>query len=149
MPLLRHRIFSGLRIIIMYVNELLQTAQYVTDHQGQRQAVLLDMSVWETLIQQLTFTSDNSVDTARQTAMAREEAAYQLMHAELLIKYTNQHVAIYHEKLIDHDKDAAQLYKRVRQQYADEFVLITPVELEAEEAYQILSPHVTMENQRA
>jgi len=133
----------------MYVNELLQTAQYVTDHQGQRQAVLLDMSVWETLIQQLTFTSDNSVDTARQTAMAREEAAYQLMHAELLIKYTNQHVAIYHEKLIDHDKDAAQLYKRVRQQYADEFVLITPVELEAEEAYQILSPHVTMEKQRA
>lgn len=133
----------------MYVNELLQTVQYVTDSQGQRQAVLLDMSVWETLIQQLTFTDDNSIDAARKTAMMREEAAYQLMHPELLAKYTGQHVAIHHEKLVDHDKDAGQLYKRIRQQYADEFVLITPVEPIAEEAYQIFSPHVTMEEQRA
>ena len=129
----------------MYVDELLQTAQYVTDNKGQRQAVLLDMSVWETLIQQLEFTSDDSVGTAWEMAMAREEAAYQVMHEELLTKYANQHVAIYHEKLIDHDKDGTELYKRVRQKYADEFVLITPVEPEAEETYQILSPRITME----
>jgi len=128
----------------MYVNELLQTAQYVTDNQGQRQAVLLDMDVWETLIQQLEFTSDNPA-TEREAAMAREETAYQAMYEELFIKYANQHVAIYHEKLVDHDADGTELYKRVRQNYANEFVLITPVGPEAEESYQILSPHIIME----
>ena len=121
----------------MYVNELLQTAQYVTDNQGKRQAVLLDMGVWETLIQQLEFTNAAPIDTAWEAAMAREEAAYQLMHSELLTQYANQHVAIYHEKLVDHDTDAGRLYQRVRQRYANEFVLITPVEPEVEEVYQI------------
>lgn len=129
----------------MYVDELLEAAKYVTDRAGKRQSVLLDMDIWESLIQQLEFTGSD-VETDRQKAMAREEAAYQAMHEELYAKYSGQYVAIYHEELIDRDADGGQLYKRVRQQYADEFVLITPVEPKAEETYQIFSPRVMDED---
>jgi len=129
----------------MYVDELLETAKYVTDHAGKRQSVLLDIDIWESLLKQLE-SVNSDVDTDRQQAMAREEAAYQAMHKELYAKYSGQYVAIYHEELVDRDVDGGQLYQRVRQQYADEFVLITPVEPEPEETYQIFSPRVIVEN---
>ena len=131
----------------MYIDELLETAKYVTDHAGKRQSVLLDIDIWESLIQQLEFAGNTvDADTDRQKAMAREEAAYQAMHEELYAKYNGQYVAIYREQLVDQDVDGGRLYERVRQQYADEFVLITPVEPEAEETYQIFSPRVTVED---
>lgn len=129
----------------MYVDELLETAKYVTDHAGKRQSVVLDIDIWESLLKQLEFIGSD-VDTDRQKAMAREEAAYQSMHEELYAKYNGQYVAIYREQLVDQDVDGGRLYARVRQQYADEFVLITPVEPEAEETYQIFSPRVTVED---
>lgn len=128
----------------MYVNELLQTAQYVTDNQGKRQAVLLGMDIWEALIQRLEFTED-TINTERQMAMAREEAAYQAMYEELSAKYVGQYVAVYHGELIDRDEDGGRLYERVRRQYGDEFVLITPVGPEVEETYRVLSPHLIIE----
>ena len=37
----------------MYLNDLLQKVQYVTDKQGTRQAVLLDLDTWQTLLDHL------------------------------------------------------------------------------------------------
>ena len=128
----------------MYLNELLQSVQYVTDNSGKRQAVLLDLEVWQTLLDHLEL-GDELEDAERQQVMAREEAAYQRMHDELYAKYADQHVAIYEGKLVDHDADGGALYERIRRQYPGEFVLITPVGSEAEESYHILSPRLIAE----
>lgn len=42
----------------MSVRELLQPVQYVTDREGKKQAVLLDIDVWEELINQLHLTDE-------------------------------------------------------------------------------------------
>jgi hypothetical protein len=44
--------------------------------------------------------------------MQREAEAFQRMHAQLLEQYANEYVAIYQEKLIDHDEDQAALLNR-------------------------------------
>jgi hypothetical protein len=130
----------------MHLDELLHTVQYVTDNEGNRQAVQLDLDVWEALLQHLEFNGGHQVDDEHQAAMRREEAAYQEMHEELYKKYPGQHVAIYQGELIDHDEDGVALYMRVRQKYPGEFVLMTPVGQEAEETYRILSPRLVVED---
>ncbi len=77
--------------------------------------------------------------------MMYEEAAYHALHQELCRTYFGQYVAIYGGKLVDHDEDATPLYFRVRQQYPDEFVLITPVTSEPKETYRIRSPRLVLE----
>ena len=57
----------------------------------------------------------------------REIAAYEAMHAELRQKYFGQWVAVYEQKLIDHDEDRAALYRRVRAKLASLPVLIRQV----------------------
>jgi hypothetical protein len=120
----------------MHLDDLLHRVQYVTDNEGNRQAVLLDLNVWQTLLQHLELNGEPQVDEERQAAIEREEAAYQEMHVELYANYPGQHVAIYQQRLVDHDEDGVALYKRVRQKYPGEFVLMTPVRQEAEETYQ-------------
>jgi hypothetical protein len=78
----------------------------------------------------------------REIAMAREEAAYQAMHPELVQSYLGQHVAVYEGELVDHDQDGTALYLRVRKKYPGKFVLITPVEKQAEESYVVYSPRL-------
>lgn len=129
----------------MYLNELLRTVQYVTDNQGNRQAVLLDLDMWQTLLYHLEWPNENEIDGERQAAMAREEAAYQEMYKELSAKYLGQHVAIYQGRLVDRDEDGGVLYQRIRQKYPGKFVLITPVGPEVEETYRILSPRIMIE----
>ena len=126
----------------MLLNELLQSVQYVTDNKGQKRAVLLDMSVWEQVVNQLQQDEAElkSGSNSFESEMAREEAAYLAMHAELLAHYAGKYVAIHQGQLIDHDEDGAALYLRVRKQYPDEFVLITPVQPEDREIYQVYSP---------
>ncbi|HFE66475.1 MAG TPA: hypothetical protein ENJ93_04350, partial [Chloroflexi bacterium] len=81
----------------MLLNELLQSVQYVTDNKGQKRAVLLDMSVWEQVVNQ--FQQDEaelkSGSNSFESEMAREEAAYLAMHAELLAHYAGKYVAIH------------------------------------------------------
>lgn len=129
----------------MYINELLQEVQYVTDNQGTRQAVLLDLDTWQTLLNRLELVDEHPDDDERQKAMDREETAYQAMHAELYAQYAGQHVAIFQGELVDHDEDGNILYQRVRQKYPGKFVLITPVDPTPEEIYRILSPHLVVE----
>lgn len=130
----------------MELAKLLQSVQYVTDPQGNRQSVLLDLNMWEAIVNHLKYSvSERGIADERERDMAREEVAYQAMHAELWTKYPHQHVAIYQGQLVDHDRDAAALYLRIRQKYPGEFVLMAPVGPEPEEEYHILSPQLVAE----
>ena len=126
----------------MLLNELLQSVQYVTDNKGRKRAVLLDMSVWEQVVDQLRENRSDLKNSNNPYAndMAREEAAYRAMHAELLAQYAGKYVAIFRGQLVDFDEDGAALYLRIRKQYPDEFVLITPVQPEDREVYYVYSP---------
>jgi hypothetical protein len=132
----------------MLLNELLHSAQYVTDNKGQKQAVLLDMSIWKQVVNR--FQEDNASQIELESAgnpfaneMAREEVAYQAMHAKLLTQYAGKYVAIYHGQLVDFDENGTDLYLRIRKQYPDEFVLITPVQPEKQEIYHVYSPQIS------
>ncbi len=134
----------------MEVQDLLTNVSYVTDQRGRRQAVMLDLDIWEALLVQLqNNVSSSSVSAADHEAMAREEEAYQALHPELLKKYAGQHVAIYQGQLVDHDADAETLYLRVRRAYPDVFVLITPVLATAEEEYVVRSPRFMPDRTRS
>jgi hypothetical protein len=57
-----------------------------------------------------------------------EEMAYFVAHhAELLEQYRGQFVAIHQHEVIDHDENRVELHKRIRQQWGQEVILITPV----------------------
>jgi hypothetical protein len=144
-----YRIYLHLRIIFrgdedMLLSELLQSVQYVTDNKGRKQAVLLDLSIWEQVVNQLQEDEVTLKNSSNPFAneMAREEAAYRAMHAELLAQYAGRYVAIYQGQLVDYDENGAALYLRVRKQYPDEFVLITPVQSEDREIYHVYSPQL-------
>jgi hypothetical protein len=61
-------------------------------------------------------------------AIAREMAAYERMHPDLIRSHRGKWVAIFDGKLIDSDDDVGRLHGRVRSAYASAPVLITPVE---------------------
>jgi hypothetical protein len=130
----------------MELDKLIESVQYVTDSQGKRRAVLVELATWETLVRYLEHgKGEEVVNDERRAAMASEEAAYQAMHAELRAKYPDQHVAILGGKLVDHDEDGVALYLRIRQRYPGQFVLMTPVGPEPEEQYQVMSPRIHFE----
>jgi len=56
-----------------------------------------------------------------------EIAAFEKLHPELRLKYLGQWVAVHEQKLVDHDRDRAALYKRVRAAYGRTDVLIRQV----------------------
>jgi hypothetical protein len=119
----------------MNEDELLQTARYVTDSDGNLQAVQLDLEIWHKILQHLDLNNDPQIFEERQSAMRREEAAYQAMHDELYENYPGQHVAIFQGQLVDRDEDSVALYRRIRQKYPGEFVLMTRVKRERVETY--------------
>ncbi len=56
-----------------------------------------------------------------------ETEAFWAMHAELVAKYANHHVAIYGGKVVDHDQDARRLEARIRERFGAAPVLIAQV----------------------
>ena len=130
----------------MEITQLLESVQYVTNSNGKRQAVLLDLDIWKKVVAvlQRTVSADSTPVTEDEIAIEREEAAYQAMHHELYRTHAGQHVAIYGGQLVDHDTDGTALYKRVRHKYKDKFVLITPVEETAQEVYVVRSPRLIL-----
>jgi hypothetical protein len=56
-----------------------------------------------------------------------EIAAYERMYPELHQKYLGKWVAVYEQKLVDHDDDRAALYRRVRATFRRTAVLIRQV----------------------
>jgi hypothetical protein len=84
-------------------------------------------------------------DEQRDTAVAREEAAFHRLHPELWLKYPGEYVAIYNEEMIDHDPDQIALYLRVKAHHPDQFVWIAPVRAQVEEEYVMRSPRLAAE----
>lgn len=144
----------------MQLAELLGSVQYVTDHQGKKQGVLLDLDIWQALIElvEQKTTADSMVihenegvapkeakhleATQREAAMLREEAAFRKLHPSLYKQYAGKYVAIYNEQLIDSDLDQVVLYRRVRQQYPGEFIWIAPVNKSPEGVLVFRSPRL-------
>ncbi|MEZ4712599.1 MAG: hypothetical protein R3A44_35755 [Caldilineaceae bacterium] len=142
----------------MQLAELMDSVQYITDHQGKKKGVLLDLDVWQGLIELVAQTTTDETaaspdeaqaaieeiepiaDTAREAAMLREEAAFRRLHPSLYKEYAGEYVAIHNEQLIDHDLDQVLLYRRMRQQHPGEFVWIAPVKESPDEILVFRSP---------
>jgi hypothetical protein len=76
------------------------------------------------------------------TILAEEEATFIRMHPELWEKYPGRYVAIYGDQLIDHDANLGALNKRIRQQFGDTPVWISPVRENPIEEWVFRSPHL-------
>ncbi|MEZ4733207.1 MAG: hypothetical protein R3E79_39430 [Caldilineaceae bacterium] len=141
----------------MQLAELMDSVQYITDRQGKKKGVLLDLDVWQGLIELVEQATDKTVvppdkeqaaieeieriaDTAREAAMRSEEAAFRRLHPSLYKEYAGQYVAIHNEQLIDHDLDQVLLYRRMRQQHPGEFIWIAPVKESPDEVLVFRSP---------
>ncbi len=142
----------------MQLAELMDSVQYVTDHQGKKKGVLLDLDVWQGLVelvaqkttadpiaalekeQVATEEVEHVADTTRETTMRREEAAFRRLHPSLHKQYAGEYVAIHNEQFIDHDSDQVALYRRMRQQHPSTFVWIAPVNESPDEVLIFRSP---------
>ena len=67
------------------------------------------------------------LDALDADAIHAETEAFWAMHAELVAKYANHHVAIYGGEVVDHDLDVRSLETRVREQFGTAPVLIAQV----------------------
>jgi hypothetical protein len=124
----------------MSVKALLQAAQFVVDAEGRKKAVMLDVTVWEELVELLTDTSEphetraatepngqSDLDTAEGDAIQAETEAFWAMYPELAQTYQGRYVALRRGQVVDHDADVSRLEQRVRAQFGATPVLIAPV----------------------
>ena len=72
--------------------------------------------------------------------MEREMAAYRTMYASLVPEYLGSYVAIKDGALVDAHVDKQQLIERINSRYGGDFVLIHPVQEEAEQILHFRSP---------
>ena len=142
----------------MQLAELLDSVQYITDYKGKKKGVLLDLEIWQglvELVEQKTAAdhiailekeqveveeAEHVADAKREAAMIREEAAFRELHPSLYKQYAGEYVAIYNEQLIDSDSDQVALYRRTRKQYPGEFIWIAPVNDTPDEVLVFRSP---------
>lgn len=75
----------------------------------------------------------------------RETVAFRTMHAELLVKYPGEYVAVHQGQLIDHDPKLGDIYRRIDEKYPDEIILIKQVQPEIERVFNVRSPRVIHE----
>jgi hypothetical protein len=76
----------------------------------------------------------------RQDEMLIEQAAFQAMLKELLIRYNGEYVAVNSGQVVDHDSDMEVLIERINEQYPEEIVLIKKVTPEPDQMIQMRSP---------
>ena len=74
-----------------------------------------------------------------------EEQAFRDLHPFLVQQYPGAYVAIAGGRLVDHDADQVVLYRRVRQDYPERFVLIARVQAAPEEVYSFRPPRYIRE----
>lgn len=77
---------------------------------------------------------------ANERKIEQETEAFRSMHDELKQHFLGEYVAIHQGKLVDHDVDRRALSRRVRREYPNGGVLITPVEDEPERVFLMLTP---------
>lgn len=60
---------------------------------------------------------------------------FRRLHPQFLVNYPGQYVAIYKDKVIDHDPDRVALLERINSTYPDTFVLVRQIRPEPEITY--------------
>lgn len=136
----------------MRLAKVLDSVQYVTDTQGNKKAVLVDLDAWQGVIEFIERHSsaqrndlslhDSSSDDEREKVMSREGAAFQRLHPHLKTKYLGKYVAIYQEQVVDSDSNQAELYRRIKQKFPDTFLWIAPVRDSPDEILHFRSPRL-------
>ncbi|MCZ7673153.1 MAG: DUF5678 domain-containing protein [Chloroflexi bacterium] len=66
----------------------------------------------------------------------RGKEAFHRLHGTLLKNHRGEYIAIYNGQLIDHDRDRTALFKRIEENYPDQYVLIRLVSQTPEIVYE-------------
>ena len=74
--------------------------------------------------------------------MNQNVETYGALHAELVMTYLGQYVAICEGQLVDHDHDPVSLLQRIRTQYPGKVVLRRKVESVPEKQLRIRHPRI-------
>ena len=79
----------------------------------------------------------------QRTKKIHEEAErYRAQHAQLRLQYADKVIAMRDGEVVDSGEDLPEVYRRIRERFGDEPVLITRVGVEAIETYTIRSPRL-------
>ena len=126
-------------ITVTFSGELAEKIQQLA---SQRQQNIY--SLFETLVRQSSHleSAESNQQAETDDVATPEMQAYIALHPLLKKQYFGEYVAIYQNKLIDHDRDHEALYQRIDAQYPDEFVWISPVEEEAIPTLVFRSPRI-------
>lgn len=129
-------------------------AQYELDARAEQASVVAD-ALPRDLVESLASAADQmetSVDALIQEAIRQylaarrreqieqEIAAYEAMHARLWQDLPGMWVAIHNGELVDHDREKAELYRRVHQHFGRKPVLMREVKAEATEDIWLRTP---------
>ena len=74
----------------------------------------------------------------RRKRIYEEAERFRAKHAELLTQYAGRYIAMLDGVVIDDDADLTTLHNRIRAQYGDETILITPVNTEPIQIFKVL-----------
>jgi len=86
--------------------------------------------------------SSTKTGAARRAKIHVEAEAWRSMPEAERSQYHGQFVAIHQGQVIDHDPDRLKLYRRVRRQWADTPVLMTPADASHPREFRMLSPRL-------
>jgi hypothetical protein len=78
----------------------------------------------------------------RRERIHAEAAAWQALPEATRRRYGSDYVAIYQGQVIDHDRDRLALFRRVRAQFGNVPILITPADAATPREFSILSPRL-------
>ena len=78
----------------------------------------------------------------RMKKIHEEAERYRAQHAQLRLQYADKVIAMHDGDVVDSGEDLPEVYRRIRERFGDEPVLITRVGVEAIETYTIRSPRL-------
>ncbi len=78
----------------------------------------------------------------RMKKIHEEAERYRAQHAQLRLQYADKVIAMHDGEVVDSGEDLPEVYRRIRERFGDEPVLITRVGVEAIETYTIRSPRL-------
>jgi hypothetical protein len=118
----------GKQLLLTIPDEIYQRAERVAYQTDQDMNEL----VAESLAMSLPVLEERTPDPEVQL----EAEAFRRLHPTLRQNYPGEYVAIFQQRLIDHDPDLSALFKRIEERYPDTFVIVRPVREEPEIVYQ-------------
>ncbi len=76
---------------------------------------------------------------AKRKKINEEAERFRAQHAQLLEKHAGEYVAMHDGVVIDHDTDLVTLHNRIRKQYGDEPILMSPVTSNPVQSFKVVS----------